>query len=203
LSDKEISELFMEHGYTGEPGLLATFPRGVRIRTKTTTTAKKWLNKPIRVRKILELQRFNWNDCYNSFAFALYGALQYSHKPISLPQALVYTGQAFIINTDTTVGPMDVFGDGSLLKAALNNLGFDMEVLAANIYGGDWDEDTVDKALYMVRESIQRGIAVVGWNLDNYEHGLIYGYDDKRRILNIHDINARDGGVLSGFWCNY
>jgi arylamine N-acetyltransferase len=37
------------------------------------------------------------------------------------------------------------FGDGSLLKAALNNLGFDMEVLAANIYGGDWDEDTVDK----------------------------------------------------------
>jgi hypothetical protein len=194
LSDGEVSELFTEHGYTGDPGLVPTLPRVVRT---TTTTAKKWSNKPIRVRKILERQSFNWNDCYNSFALALYGALQYSNKPISLPQALVYTGQAFTINTDTTVGPMDVFGDGSLLKAALNNLGFDMEVLTANIYGGDWEEDTVDKALYMVRESIQRGIAVVGWNLDNYEHGLIYGYDDKRRILYIHDINARDGGELS------
>jgi hypothetical protein len=194
LSDKEVSELFTEHGYIGDPGLVPTLPRVVRT---TTTTAKKWSNKPIRVRKILERQSFNWNDCYNSFALALYGALQYSNKPISLPQALVYTGQAFTINTDTTVGPMDVFGDGSLLKAALNNLGFDMEVLTANIYGGDWEEDTVDKALYMVRESIQRGIAVVGWNLDNYEHGLIYGYDDKRRILYIHDINARDGGELS------
>jgi hypothetical protein len=193
LSDIEISELFMEHGFTGDPGLVPTIPRVVR----TTTTVKKWVNKPIRVRKILERQHFNWNDCYNSFALALYGALQYSNKPISLPHALVYTGQAFTINTDTTVGPMDVFGDGSLLKAALSNLGFDMEVLAANIYGGDWDEDTVDKALYMVRESIQHGIAVVGWNLDNYEHGLIYGYDDKRRILNIHDINSRDGGELS------
>ncbi|MCD9024699.1 hypothetical protein [Cohnella silvisoli] len=145
----------------------------------------------------LERQRFNWNDCYNSFALALYGALQYSNKPISLPQVLFYSGQGFTINTDTTVAPMDVIGDGSLLRSALNNLGFDMEVLAANIYGGDWEEDTVDKALFMVRESIQRGFAVIGWNLDNYEHGLIYGYDDKRKILNIHDINARDGGELS------
>lgn len=150
------------------------------------------------VKRTLERQPFNWNDCYNSFALALYGALQYSRRPISLPQALVYTGQAFANNTeDAAIAPMDVFGDGSLLRAALDNLGFDMDVLSANIYGGDWGEDTVDQALDLIRESVQRGFAVVGWNLDNYEHGLIYGYDDERKILNIHDINARNGGELS------
>lgn len=190
LSEKEALELFSEHGYKGDPGWVPA--------TQQVVQTKRTIRKKRAIRKSLERQRFNWNDCYNSFALALYGALQYSNKPISLPQALVYTGQAFAINTqDAAVTPMDVFGDGSLLKAALNNLGFDMEVLAANIYGGDWDEDTVDRALDMVRESIQRGFAVVGWNLDNYEHGLIYGYDDERRILNIHDINARNGGELS------
>lgn len=81
--------------------------------------------------------------------------------------------------------------------AALANLGFDMEVLAAGIYGGEWEADTEERALDMVREGISRGVAVVGWNLDNYEHGLIYGYDDEQRTLLIHDINARTGGELS------
>lgn len=194
LSEKEVLELYTEHGYTGDPGYVPLLPRTIR---QNKAAAKKWINKPICVREILDHHPLNWNDCYNSLAMALYGAFQYSNRPISLPQALVYTGQAFTINTDKTVSPMDVFGDGSLLRAALDNLGFDMEVLAANLYGGDWDDETVDKALYLVRDSLQRGMAVVGWNLDNYEHGLIYGYDDKRRVLNIHDINARDGGELS------
>lgn len=147
--------------------------------------------------KILERQRFNWNDCYNSFALALFGAMKYANPSITLPQALVYTGQAFAINTDTNVMPMDVFGDGSLLRAALHNLGFDMEMFAANMYGRDWNETAVEQALEMIRESIDRGIAVVGFNLDNYEHGLIYGYDDERKMLNVHDINARSGGELA------
>ncbi|WP_051251488.1 LamG domain-containing protein [Paenibacillus harenae] len=192
--EEEVLELYTEHGYRGDPGFAPLPPSTIR---QKKSSAKKWVNKPIRVRRILDRQPFNWNDCYNSFAMALYGAFQYSNKPISLPQALVYSGQAFAINTDKTVSPMDVFGDGSLLRAALDNLGFDMEVLAANLYDGDWDDETVDKALYLVRDSLQRGMAVVGWNLDNYEHGLIYGYDDKRRVLNIHDINARNGGELS------
>lgn len=146
---------------------------------------------------VLERQRFNWNDCYNSFALALYGAMKYSNKSLNLTQALLYTGQAFAINTDTFVGPMDVYGDGSLIREALDHLGFEMEVLHANLYGGAWNEDMAEEALDMIRESIQNGIAVVSWNLDNYEHGLIYGYDDERRILNIHDINKRNGGELS------
>ncbi|CAG7639072.1 LamG domain-containing protein [Paenibacillus allorhizosphaerae] len=186
LSREEIAELFTEGGYKGEPGLAAAGAAAAKRETSN------FLSK-----KTLERERFNWNDCYNSFALALYGAMRYSNKSIPLSQALVYTGQAFAINTDSNVMPMDVFGDGSLLKTALHNLGFDMEVLAANMYGGEWDEHTHDKALDMVRESVERGIAVVGFNLDNYEHGLIYGYDDERRILNIHDINARNGGELS------
>jgi hypothetical protein len=149
-------------------------------------------------RKILERQTFNWNDCYNSFAMALYGALRYTNKPLSLQQVLVYTGQAFVINTEeAAIMPMNVIGDGSLLRAALHNLGFGMDMLAANIYDGQWEDDTVQRALEKVRESIQRGIAVVGWNLKNYEHGLIYGYDDERSILHIHDISARLGGELA------
>lgn len=193
LTDSEVLELYAEQGYVGNPGPTPAPPRTVRQAAAT----KKWINKPIRVRKMLEFRKIEWNDCYNSFALALYGIIQYSDTRISWPQALVYTGQGFAINTDTTVSPMDVLGDGSLLQEALQNLGFEMEILAANIHGGDWEDDTVQRALYMVRDSIQRGYPVIGWNLDNYEYGLIYGYDDKRRILNIQDINARDGGELS------
>lgn len=193
LTENEVMELFAEHGYTGEPGLVTTAPQSDRtIRAASTSEPS-----PFPVKKTLDRPKINWNDCYNSFARALHGAILYSSRPIDMPHTLIYTGQAFAINTDTNVSPMDVFGDGSLLEAALNNLGFDMKVVAANLYGGDWDERTVDKALNIVRESIDRGMAVVGWNLDNYEHGLIYGYDDERRVLNIHDINARNGGELS------
>ncbi|MCC3373820.1 LamG domain-containing protein [Cohnella sp. REN36] len=193
LTDNEVLELYAEQGYVGNPGTTPEPPRIVR----KAAASKKWMNKPIRVRKTLDFRKIEWNDCYNSFALALYGVMRYSDKQTSWPQALVYTGQGFAINTDTTVAPMDVLGNGSLLQEALQNLGFDMEVLAANIHGGDWEEDTVERALYMVRDSIQRGYPVIGWNLDNYEYGLIYGYDDKRSVLNIQDINARDGGELS------
>ncbi|PWW02453.1 concanavalin A-like lectin/glucanase superfamily protein [Paenibacillus cellulosilyticus] len=190
LLEQEISELYAEHGYEGDPNLIPV-PQGA--------PRKKWsARKKGAVRKLLERQAFNWNDCYNSLALAVYGAMQYSNKSISLPQALVYTGQAFVINTDEKqIVPMNVFGDGSLLRAALDNLGYDMDVLAGNIYGGDWTDNTIETALLMVGESIQRGCAAIGWNLDNYEHGLIYGFDDKRQILNIHDINAREGDELA------
>ncbi|QHW29495.1 hypothetical protein GZH47_00690 [Paenibacillus rhizovicinus] len=193
LTDYEVLELYAEQGYIGDTDWMLPAPHPVR----KTTAAKKWVNKPIRVSKTLEFRKIEWNDCYNSFALALYGVLTYSNRQISWLQALIYTGQGFVINTDRTVRPMDVLGDGSLLREAMLNLGFDMEILAANIYGGDWEEDTVERALYMVRESIQRGYPVVGWNLDNYEHGLIYGYDDKRKVLYIQDINARNGAELS------
>ncbi|WP_274361902.1 LamG domain-containing protein [Paenibacillus thermotolerans] len=188
LSEREVSALYTENGYTGDPQLAHVPAR----ESKAYDASAKFPAK-----KLLERQAFNWNDCYNSFALALHGAMLYTSKPLSLPQALVYTGQAFSINTNESVMPMDVFGDGSLLREAMDNLGFDIEVLSANLYGGDWEEHTVERALDIVRESIGRGFAVVGWNLDNYEHGLIYGYDDERRILHIHDINARGGGELS------
>lgn len=190
LTEREVSELCTEHGYMVEAESVTTKGK------KLTEKAAKNEASPFQSHKTLERQRFNWNDCYNSFALALYGALKYTSKPITLTEALIYTGQAFAINTDSNAGPMDVFGDGRRLEAALNNIGFDVEWLNANLYGGDWEEDTVEKALNMVRASIQRGIAVVGWNLDNYEHGLIYGYDDEREVLYIHDINARNGGEL-------
>ena len=190
LLEHEISALYAEHGYEGDPNLVPV--------SLAAPMQKRSARKRGPVRKLLERPTFNWNDCYNSLAFGLYGVMQYSKKPITLPQLLVYTGQAFAINTEATqLVPMDVFGDGSLLQAALDNLGYDMDVITANIYGGDWANDTIDQALLMVGESIQRGYAAIGWNLDNYEHGLIYGYDDKRQILNIHDINARDGGELA------
>ncbi|MBD3917300.1 LamG domain-containing protein [Paenibacillus sp. PR3] len=190
LLEQEISELYTEHGYEGDPNLVPVSLEAPR--------QKRSARKRGPVRKLLERQTFNWNDCYNSLAFALYGVMQYSNKPITLPQVLVYTGQAFAINTGAKqIVPMDVFGDGSLLRSALDNLGYDMDVLTANIYGGDWADDTIDRALLMVGDSIQRGYAAIGWNLDNYEHGLIYGYDDKRQLLNIHDIHAREGGELA------
>ncbi|WP_158606577.1 LamG domain-containing protein [Paenibacillus ginsengarvi] len=194
LSPEEVCELFTEHGYTGELSLdpgQACEPVSIPALPNVTSA------HPFPVKKTLLRQSFNWNDCYNSLALAIHGAIQYSSRPVGLAQTLVYTGQAFVMNTDTTAGPMDVYGDGRLLQEGLENLGFDMEVLEAGIYGGSWEEDTIQKTLEMIRESINRGIAVVGWNLDNYEHGLIYGYDDERQMLNIHDINARQGGELS------
>jgi hypothetical protein len=81
LSDNEVLELYAEHGYAGDPGWMPTPPRTVR----KAAAAKKWINKPIRVRKTLEFRNIEWNDCYNSFALALYGIMRYSHKQISWP----------------------------------------------------------------------------------------------------------------------
>ncbi|WP_127532873.1 LamG domain-containing protein [Paenibacillus kobensis] len=195
LSDGEAAELYTEHGYTGDP-LWSPAPPP-QAAPRKPASKNKWLNKPIRVRKTLDHRPLEWNDCYNAFALSLYGIMQYSNRPVEWPQVLVYTGLGFAINTDTTVAPMNMLRDGSLLRSALGVLGFEMDILAANLYGGDWEEDTVDRALYMMRDSIQRGLPVMGWNLNNYEHGLIYGYDDKKRVLNIQDINTKGGGELS------
>ncbi|MCZ8513081.1 hypothetical protein O9H85_11735 [Paenibacillus filicis] len=146
---------------------------------------------------VLSVPRMNWNDCYNSLAMAIYGVSRYAGDRYSLEDVLFYTGQGFLVDADDTLGPMNGFGDGELLRGGLALLGFDAEWLGGNMHGEPWREETTADALSRVRDSIDRGLPAIGWNLDNYEHGLIYGYDDERQTLSIHDINARQGGELA------
>lgn len=147
--------------------------------------------------RVLQRLQMNWNDSYHSLGLAIWAATRYSASPYSLEEVLFYTGQGFKINMDRNVGPMDVLGDGSVLKKSLSVLGFDASLLTANICGSPWDDEAPSRGIAMIRESIDRGIPAICWNLVNAEFGLAYGYDDERSILHVHDISAQQGGEIS------
>lgn len=58
-----------------------------------------------------------------------------------------------------------------------------------------WDQDSIEsdrreKAISLIRKSIDNGIAVVSWDISNGEWGIISGYDDSSQMLSTLKING-------------
>jgi hypothetical protein len=126
----------------------------------------------------------------------VYGLLQYTDKKelYSLADVMFITGNAFMIN----VHPVTVFAAGPTLFSpfqltgkGLLATGFD---IAESFYRIPASPEQLERYVQFVKESVDRGLPVIGWDLFCPEFGLIYGYDHHKQLLYARD--AEKDGVI-------
>ncbi|UQZ86543.1 hypothetical protein SK3146_05836 [Paenibacillus konkukensis] len=138
-------------------------------------------------------------NSWTSAAVAMYGAIRFTGRhELDLIDVMGYTGHAFRINIHPR--NVDVAGPtgypwGPFFAEGLGNLGFrTASVRSANLAPPTAEELT--RGLNLIQASLDKGIPVIGWDLFIPEFGLLYGYDDDKKLLHAKDPKMKDGGTL-------
>ena len=131
--------------------------------------------------------------CWNSFAGALAGALAFLGDKSDLEYQMGATGFAFRINIGDRVCPSSptAFFWEHFLRRALMVLGYDCRLVEA-FEGNLFFKKRLAEARALIKESIDSGAPVIGWDLDVAEFGIIRGYDDESREYQIEGVRAEE-----------
>ncbi len=135
------------------------------------------------------LKRPNHTTSYTSLGVALYEALQYTEQNhLTLTEVMGLSGQAFRIDMVPDCGPSStfIFDWGWAVSAAVHHLGYHAKYVGKPNRQAP-DPDTLISAMELIHDSIDKGRPVIAWNLTASEFGLIYGYEDARRVLTFRD----------------
>ncbi len=155
----------------------------VKTRRGHSKMSKRILEKP---------KMYHYEGTYNSAVLAIHSALAYTEKQeLSLAEVMALSTHAFRINVSDTIDPSGptAFDWKTVFSKGLNNLGFQAKCVGGPTGRGPTAEDTV-QAIELVHDSIDRGIPLIAWNVETPEFGLIYGYDDEKKVLHIFDAAA-------------
>lgn len=137
----------------------------------------------------------DWSKTWTSAASAIYGAVCYTDKrELTLSDVMGLTGHAFRMNIDRETvhiaGPTS-FPGGYILRRNLCNLGFTSCLADAE---APLTPDKVERTIALVQQSIDRGVPAIAFDLFIPEFGLIYGYDDDKRLFYAKDV-SKDGTI--------
>lgn len=148
------------------------------------------------MKRQLERPALYWGEAYASLPLAVYGAIRNTRKrAYTLTEIAVHTMQAFWTSADRGTNFTGAFDLEEVMGMTLDNLGFDTAIIHKRKLP-ELMPELHGQALSLIRDSIGRGIPVIGHNLENYEYGLIYGYDDETAMLQICDVSAQKGKEL-------
>ena len=128
-------------------------------------------------RKVLE--NLKWTPRWVSHMGCIKGCLDYLNIDVSPAWLYGATGHAFVLNIHEVVCPSGptAWNADKIFKLG-QNLGYTIEVLS----GHRADKDFAEKqqtAWEKARRAIDEGLPCFGWELDDAEYYVIYGYDDK------------------------
>ncbi|MFS0555028.1 RNA polymerase sigma factor [Brevibacillus sp. 179-C9.3 HS] len=156
-----------------------------------------------------------WVTC----AAALYGLVESTERKMSLPMILGLSGHAFrltiVPETIHIAGPT-MFHFQRVLQQGLRNMGFESRAVtsyhlscAPSVNANQVDSSLLSpdarakrqlsaqlpEALELIHRSIDKGNPVLAWDLFMPEFGLIYGYDDEKRVFYAGD-NCRNDSTI-------
>lgn len=150
---------------------------------------------------------FDGPGTWTSAGWALYRMLGFTDQKLSLPMVMGLTGQAFritICRDDVHIAGPTMYPFGEVLTRGLQNIGWSCRIVEkqnkCEIPGDNTNlidstlltaaakekrplQEELPAALDLIHHSIDRGIPVLSWDLFVPEFGIIYGYDDKQRML--------------------
>ncbi|MBP3963918.1 hypothetical protein [Paenibacillus lignilyticus] len=133
-------------------------------------------------------------DCswsHNTDTAALHSIVQYTELAgMTLVEVMGYTAHAFRIIIDpeaVEVGSYSHFDWKLNHEEALNNLGFSVQYAGKQTNIPPTPEE-LEEGIQLVQQAIDRGIPALSWDLFIPEWGVIYGYDDNRRVFQCRDV---------------
>ncbi len=152
---------------------------------------------------------------WTTAAAAMYGLTEYTEKRFSLPMVMGLTGHAFRINVvpgEIHIAGPTMFDFDNVLSEGMRNLGFEVKVVQQHTQmapGPNANQadpslltaaarekrrlpEVLPEALSLIHDAIDRGHAVLSWDLFIPEFGLIYGYDTETRQFQAGDNCGHD-----------
>lgn len=135
------------------------------------------------------------NDDYkwsrNTDTTAIHSMIQYTDRTgMSMIDVMGYTAHAFRIIIDcieVEVGSYSFFDWKLHHGEAFQNLGFTVQAAGKQTNIPPTPEE-LEEAIGFLQESIDRGVPGLGWDLFIPEWGVIYGYDDEKRVFRCRDV---------------
>ncbi len=120
----------------------------------------------------------------HSFVCALHTAMHYSGIEMQMDEVSVRTGFAFRIITHKELCPSatSVF-DWNYLSEGAKNCGLKIKYISRLWHEEELKEERRKKAIEMIKNSIERGIPAVVWDVGIPEWELITGYDDEEQMF--------------------
>jgi hypothetical protein len=132
---------------------------------------------------------------HNSDTTAIHSILQYTDiAGLTLIEVMGFTAHAFrmiIDRQEVEVGSYSFFDWKSNHAAAFGNLGLTVKSTGQQTNEPPTPEEW-EEGLRFVQETIDKGIPALSWDLFIPEWGVIYGYDDDKKMLRCRDVR-KDG----------
>ncbi|MDQ0914741.1 hypothetical protein [Paenibacillus sp. V4I5] len=132
---------------------------------------------------------------HNSDTTAIHSILQYTDRVgLTLIEVMGYTAHAFrmiIDRQEVEVGSYSFFDWKSNHAAAFSNLGLTVKSTGQQTNEPPTPEEW-EEGLHFIQESIDKGVPALSWDLFIPEWGVIYGYDDDKKLLRCRDVR-KDG----------
>lgn len=159
---------------------------------------------------------FHGPGTWTSAGWALYRMLGYTDQKLSLPMVMGLTGQAFritICRDDVHIAGPTMYPFREVLTRGLQNIGWSCRIVEKQnkreIPGDNTNlmdstlltaaakekrplQEELPAALDLIHHSIDRGIPALSWDVFVPEFGVIYGYDDKDRMLTVMECMRDD-----------
>ncbi len=146
---------------------------------------------------MIQWTRDDYSWSHNTDTSAIHSILQYTDKAgMTMTEVMGYTGHAFRIIIDKNeveVGSYSFF-DWKLRHAgAMANLGLSVRTTGQQTNTPPTPEE-LEEGIRFLHETLDRGIPALGWDLFIPEWGVIYGYDDDKRVFRCRDVRM-DGDL--------
>lgn len=137
-------------------------------------------------------RQYDYARTWTSAAQSVYAMLQYTDKrSLSLVDVMGFTGLAFRINIDArdvNVAAPTGWQWQQVLPEGLLRLGVKSRCLGQPNHTSPTPEELVE-AIVFIKDSINRQVPVVGWDLFVGEFGIIHGYDDEKKVFLAKDVS--------------
>jgi hypothetical protein len=130
------------------------------------------------------------SGCWTTYLGAAHGVLSAAKMiDMSLPEMSGMTGLAFhfFIHNKCNPGSVTVYDWVNRHQNALERIG-----VLSKVYHDEPNTPTYEvarqQAVDIIKASIDRGIGVIAWAIDNGEFGIIYGYDDDDGVFMVDGV---------------
>lgn len=217
LSPQEIAGLFELSSANVYQIISRSRKKVIQERTRITVGSYMRMRKDMGEMKtviVANHEKLTEAQSWTTAADGLYAMLKAAGETITQSMAMGLTGHAFRINivpSSVHIAGPTAYSFADILSRGLENLGYqsayvdgmsgtlgtnsnllDPALLSREAMDRRGINRLLPEALDLIHRSLDKGIPVLAWDLFLPEFGLIYGYDDERRLLHACECGKRE-----------
>ena len=164
-----------------------------KSKVKTNIKPKK-KRKPKAQKKILK--NFKFEPTWFSFVGALYSVLNYRKEKVALSDLFGWTFSGFRINIEKNIFPYsgNNFPWPEVFPLICDNIGYNFSYVQS-IKGQNLFYTKKEEAIELIKSELNQKRPIIVFGLSSPEFGVVYGYDDEKKLLHFVDAKEQEGQI--------